>query len=145
MFEQILKKSAELKAKTDALRKEAAEMVKPLLMEFIKANPQVTAIKWTQYTPYFNDGDACVFRVQDPEFFFDGMDHDEDEGHGAWWLGREGCDVLPEKASQETRTACIALAKALGEINEALEELFGDHVQVIVTKDGVSVDEYEHD
>ncbi len=144
MFEQILAKSAELKAQMDILRKEAAAMVKPLLSEFIKSNPQVTSVKWTQYTPYFNDGESCVFRVGEPEFYFDGMDTD-DEGHSSWSLGNDQYGPTAEQASPATRKACKGLADALAKIEDALEELFGDHVQVIVTADGVEVDEYDHD
>lgn len=27
--------------------------------------PELESLKWTQYTPHFNDGDACVFGVHD--------------------------------------------------------------------------------
>lgn len=30
--------------------------------------PALKAIAWNQYTPYFNDGDECVFCVNDPAF-----------------------------------------------------------------------------
>lgn len=31
--------------------------------EFFETNPDIVALRWHQYTPYFNDGDACVFEV----------------------------------------------------------------------------------
>lgn len=145
MFEQIRAKSAALNEQIAALRKEAAEMVKPMLQEFIAANPQVKAITWSQYTPYFNDGDPCTFSVNEPYFFFGEEDPEEDEGHDAWSMGHAEYRPSLEVCSEETGAACSALAKELGQLDDALEELFGDHVKVIVTADGVSVDEYNHD
>lgn len=153
MFEAILAKTATMRAQMDALRKEAAEQVKPLLSEFVKSNPQVKAVKWTQYTPYFNDGDTCTFGINAPEFFFhdtagnDDEDEDDAEGYGAWNLKPERDQWSPsvEVCSPETAAACVKLAEALDGIEEALEECFGDHVKVIVTANGVEVDEYDHD
>lgn len=36
-------------------------------VEFFGKHPMAKAVVWTQYTPYFNDGDACVFRLNEPE------------------------------------------------------------------------------
>ena len=46
----------------------------------------VTALTWHQYTPYFNDGDACVFRVSgEDEFLTVPYVHEEHyELVGAW-------------------------------------------------------------
>lgn len=144
MFDQIISRASELKAQMDAMRKEAAGLAKPLLSKFVKDNPQVVSVKWTQYTPYFNDGDECVFRVHDPEFYFAGDDI-EDEGKSVWRLDHKDYGPTDEQASPETRAACKALAKSLGQMEDVLKELFGDHVEVIVTSDGVEVEEYSHD
>lgn len=145
MFEQIRAKTAALNEQIEALRKEAADQVKPLLQEFMKDNPQVKAIKWAQYTPYFNDGDPCNFGVSEFGFFFEGDDLDGSHYDGEMpWRGYEGWEKAPV-CSPETHGACIALAKELGSMDDVLETLFGDHVQVCVTADGVDVDEYDHD
>lgn len=39
------------------------EALRPLL-EAVLAHDEVEAIRWRQYTPYFNDGDECVFGVE---------------------------------------------------------------------------------
>lgn len=145
MFDQIRAKTAALNEQIAALQKEAAEMVKPMLSEFIKANPQVKAVSWSQYTPYFNDGDPCTFSVNEPYFFFGEDDPEEDEGHDTWSMNSKEYGPSPDVCSAETKAACSALAKELGGLDDALETLFGDHVKVIVTADGVSVDEYSHD
>ena len=43
----------------------------PIFQEFFKAFPEIKMIAWTQYTPYFNDGEACVFDIKDFEFILD--------------------------------------------------------------------------
>lgn len=39
----------------------------------VLSHEEVTGIAWTQYTPYFNDGDPCIFRASDPSFSFVGV------------------------------------------------------------------------
>lgn len=40
----------------------------------------VWGVRWAQYTPYFNDGDACVFSINDPRVLFsDPEDSDGEE------------------------------------------------------------------
>lgn len=34
-------------------------------LDALLAFPEVEAVRWEQYTPYFNDGDACEFRIYD--------------------------------------------------------------------------------
>lgn len=46
--------------------KYTAEEFAAALDEILKIFP---ALQWQQYTPYFNDGDACVFGVHDIWFF----------------------------------------------------------------------------
>lgn len=40
----------------------ASELLAAFAEQF-KANPSVKCMVWTQYTPYFNDGDPCTFRL----------------------------------------------------------------------------------
>lgn len=145
MFEQIRAKTAALNEQIVALQKEAASQIKPLLQEFVTANPQVKAIKWAQYTPHFNDGEPCVFGVSEFGFFFEGDDLDESHYEGELpWRGYEGWDKAGV-CSLETYEACKGLARELSSMEDALKTLFGDHVQVSVTADGVDVEEYDHD
>lgn len=66
--------TAQRKALAETVGQElVGEVVSPLL-----AFPGVTAVSWTQYTPYFNDGDPCEFSVNWPGIQF-GLDPDDDE------------------------------------------------------------------
>jgi hypothetical protein len=44
---------------------------------------RVKGIAWTQYTPYFNDGEPCEFRVGEPCFSIEGVETAEDEEYWA--------------------------------------------------------------
>jgi hypothetical protein len=60
-YQELKAKIAQAKAEMEATAKTAfADMAK----EFFTANPTVLAFGWTQYTPYWNDGDVCTFRAQ---------------------------------------------------------------------------------
>lgn len=41
---------------------------KDIFKTFFRDFPEIIAVGWNQYTPYFNDGDTCVFGVHD--FYF---------------------------------------------------------------------------
>lgn len=61
-------KYSELRSKIVAARKQMEETAKGLFNEMaddlFKENSALESFSWTQYTPYFNDGDECVFRCQ---------------------------------------------------------------------------------
>jgi hypothetical protein len=153
-FEQIRTRSATIQAQIKVLQAEAADQLKPLLQQFIVDNPAVEAVRWVQYTPYFNDGDACTFRACEPCFkLVGGEESDGDREDG--FLDLPGPvdyrernyyeDFVKACPDHNVYLACKSLEKELGGLDDALQQLFGDHVQVTVTATGVEVDEYEHD
>jgi hypothetical protein len=52
--------------------------------QFFKDFPEILSVYWTQYTPYFMDGDACEFGVNDVFFTIDGEVLVEDEGERSY-------------------------------------------------------------
>ena len=120
--------------------------------------PTLVAFHWTQYTPYFNDGDACVFGVNDYlSYIFegDGTVYDLNDGYGYinWYEVKysEICVNIQdytrkEMVSDPNRPAIEAVSEFFRIFDEDdFLDIFGDHVQVTVTKDGTQADEYEHD
>ena len=64
MIEQVMS----LKSRYDKMVKGFKEEdFKGWFTEFFALYPMVTTIRWTQFTPYFNDGEPCVFSVNEPE------------------------------------------------------------------------------
>ena len=135
---------------TKQLETEAVAILRPLLEGFLKDHPSIESLKWTQYTPYFNDGDTCEFHVHD--LYVKPVGGDEDAGDyedGYVYVPSPEYYTDSELAergfTRESATAFRALDSALSANEEACLAAFGDHVQVIVTRDGIEVEEYSHD
>ncbi len=112
----------------------------------------IKSFSWTQYTPYFNDGDACVFSVYNDYPAING--HDEYEGPDApkYLYGEALAALSPEERAEYDRAQeeYRAPYKRVAEFLRSWEEedflfMFGDHVEVTVTKDSIEVDDYSHD
>jgi hypothetical protein len=52
----------------EKFKKEGEAQLADAFASFLKDNPGIQGFRWTQYTPYFNDGDACNFSVHDVYF-----------------------------------------------------------------------------
>lgn len=136
---------ATIKAAKDEAAKHVKEAVKESVKAVFASDELVRAVRWRQYTPYFNDGDACVFSVHgvEAQTADEGGDYDDgfwesySFGHG----GKYDTPDLPH-----VKAALGEMEAKLNEWTEMLETAFGDHAQVVITRDGeVTIDEYEHD
>lgn len=45
----------------ESLRDEGKRILRDAICAFLAVHPEVQGIRWAQYTPYWNDGDACEF------------------------------------------------------------------------------------
>lgn len=138
--------------------KQREQITKERFAELVKAlldDQNVTEFGWQQYTPYFNDGDTCVFgasglwvrTVADAEvedkYQLEMWSHPTLSGQR--WEGER--KVVYDVQMPETATAAQELDRAIdgGEADVVLLDLFGDHATVTVTRDGINVEFYEHD
>ncbi len=124
------------KARIKELRKqietEAKEFFKTESKALFSQFDELKSFSWTQYTPYFNDGQECTFSSNHnyPEINDRGEDDDGEE---------KETPAVSEKCDK-------AIEDFLGNFDdEDMEVMFGDHVKVTVTRKGVSTDEYSHD
>lgn len=143
------------------------------IMQAVLDDPTIVAFGWLQYTPYFNDGDPCVFSAhslwvqtdQDhqktSEFYHDPYEFQqwrEEEltvGYSHPTLGKRGSERVDGRwidkgyiGSDKARyDRCVALAHAIerGAFHDVLLENFGDHATITVKKTGITVEEYSHD
>ena len=80
-FDKITSKIAEKNAELESLKKKYMQELQDEFNEIIKLFfeecPKVQAVVWAQYTPYFNDGDECIFSVNEPYFVVEGFDSNE--------------------------------------------------------------------
>lgn len=141
------------KALVEELRKDFPSLIKPLLEQ----SQLIESISWTQYTPYFNDGDECTFSSHAADFGINGhsfIDGSDDSEHGNFW-DKEVYDYSDRNYRKIPNSKYIphegeimnGLSDILSEIpDEFYKDLFGDHVEVTIFKDGtIDVSEYNHD
>lgn len=139
-IEEYLAKKAELEA---YVSDEGKNILRDFFLNFFKQNPEIPAVRWTQYTPYFNDGEPCVFGVQEPSYKLSlGLpDEDHDEFKDSWQFRKQSPNLYKRLGKFEADFSSL---------ESLFENVFGDSVKVTASlgKDGVvsfEVDEYEHD
>jgi len=117
------------------------------------AIPGVVSYKWTQYTPYWMDGEPCEFwTLTDYNAGVKLTFGDEDggeQGDGFYTsYNLRYKDFINEHAvTDELKKALEAVeAKVNSQRNYVwLKDTFGDHASVIATFEGFEVEYYEHD
>jgi len=123
-------------------------------LDAILALPDVESVRWTQYTPYFNDGEPCIFGINDAYVKLVGNeplgDDDDDEGfiEDGSMLDYDRGDYGNRPAKPEFATlypVFKALADNMSHFEDFLRESFGDHARVTATTAGFAVEFYEHD
>ncbi|MGZ4850513.1 MAG: hypothetical protein ACXV2C_03930 [Candidatus Bathyarchaeia archaeon] len=126
--------------------KKAATALKKAFTEFFNSNPRVGQIYWCQYSPYFNDGEECVFGVHEmyanvgEEPYEFGREYEIEESEGT--ISSYGEMPGFEEESKNFKNFCSTINRLPDEV---FELTFGNHCQVIATRGGFTVEEYEHD
>lgn len=136
-----------LLAEIENLRKQATNAGKTYFTErsqdIFEQFPEIASFAWTQYTPYWCDGDVCEFGVND---YFDvtTVDGDEWEDVSTHYQHPENSPYYrPKTREDEVGDALSAMVSSVDE--ETMKEMFGDHVKVTVSREGIEVEEYEHE
>lgn len=136
----------ELDEKMNQLREQFKQDFSVIVNDFFAAVPRIKSLTWTQYTPYFNDGDTCTFRMHDIYFATD-----ENEDFESY---REDCEgdnfssdsySLKDYMDKEEVALCLKLENVIQSNEELMQEIYGDHVIVVVTANGAETQEYDHD
>lgn len=105
--------------------------------------PKLETFSWTAYTPYFNDGDECIFSANTSS---DAIWINEEE----FW---ETHDYDHQTHQYTPKPGFEDLSPMFGPVSDFLQqfeddimlELFGDHVKVTVDSQGASCESYSHD
>ena len=135
--EYFIQKKKEIEEFRQKMRDEGKQFFGEISKEIFDAHPTLAEFSWTQYTPYFNDGDPCTFSAhhESPSMVVDGEDNEDDDG---WYSDKD-----------ESPRANIwrSVSNSLKQFSdEDMEMLFGDHCRVTVKRGGdVEVEEYSHD
>lgn len=90
-----------MKELEEKIKKQGQIMFFEVAKEIFDKYPTVRAFSWNQYTPYFNDGDECVFSVNSNDIrIIDNFEKDdsekseeddyiEDDSINCWYIKRE--------------------------------------------------------
>ena len=129
----------DIMAKKKAFEAELSEFGKTALSKEFKkafaAHPDLKAIQWRQYTPYFNDGDPCRFHTHDFDMKF--ADTPEDAGDNE--------DGFESTYGDRYESPAAKAVSAVGRIDdEVYLAVFGDHCRVTATRTGFEVEGYDH-
>lgn len=133
-LEEFKQKQAALKAQQDALSENVKDLIIAGSQQFFEQNPHVKSYSWKQYTPYFNDGDVCEFSAHIDYLTI--------------MAEKDGVSVLLEETMDydEFNTLQEPLVTMLSSFDaDSLKNLFGDHAEVTVTREGIEVDECHHE
>ena len=141
-FEDLKREMEVLMAQMEA---RGREVFKEGTEEIFAENPDLVSFRWTQYTPYFNDGEPCYFGVNDylDVKFADGTLLEDWDTSSQKYATEYESDYDGTEEQMSTATAAAELVSSIPE--EVLEKIFGDHAEVTVYRDRIEVEEYEHD
>lgn len=165
IFNSIKEKQLEIE---EMMKTQGREALIGYYSEFFDSHPEVEAIRWVQYTPYFNDGDACTFNIYEPELRLndgtekeDGEDLEDDGdvysyGESKNWFSQYDfyewdpeTQHLPYRDRKQIKKPLydplIRLYKDMQTNQKVFEMVFGDHSQITATREGFEVEEYHHD
>lgn len=145
----VMQKFEFAKNKLELAREECKTLMKDAFdagcRELFQEHEVLRGFSWTQYTPYFNDGDECVFSVHTdyPNIWFGEFD-DEELYEGDYEFSRWDARENPDKPESKAGLAVIEFLQTFDD--DLLKDAFGDHVEITVTRDGgIIVDDCEHD
>lgn len=132
-------------------------------LDVLLATPGVEAVRWNQYTPYFNDGEVCVFHIYGALVRIAGDGEQEGEYGNGFRSTYDLYDYdLSAGGSYETRRVFNPIAgfdsrvihEAIIEFEGVLENgrhyvvlntKFGDPAEVTATPEGFNVEFHDHE
>lgn len=146
-----------------ALKEKVRQTFGDVTKEFFDENPEVHSIHWTQYTDHFNDGDPCHFHVNEINFFstLAAEEHEVDSAgtynanhfyKSDWYDDEtdEAYDKLVDKHGLDRVTQVYKNTEEMERIingipDDVMRSMFDDGVHVVITREGVTINEFEHD
>ena len=149
----------EFKSTMESFREEMKvkfnDIFKKVFKQYFDKYPHIEMITWAQYTPYFNDGEECIFGVGDPYAVTKkGYEDPENEGFAGydWENAEDSVDYFATWSGPKDNNEYCPEAKDLRKIgqflsdgSEWLKAGLGDHIAVKVFRDKIETQEYEHD
>ena len=156
-LEAKLARFAETQAELKKTEKALVDDVVSVLKEIITTSDYISAARWQQYTPGFNDGDPCEFSVRELQVKFsdslmaefNNEENEEEEFVDEYQMKRfleKHMDVLNHEQLGILEGQLEALNKlhgTLSNMESALETRFGNNIQITLTKKGIETEDYD--
>ncbi len=155
---EIKEKQAEIKRLQKELQDKSTEIFLSSFKKLFEETPKLKSFAWTQYTPYFNDGDTCYFSSNTDYLIINGEDIEEASWANekkviSWGTWNREKRVYEGRIEQDNPDYDKELSETVDKVKKFLslfddnfyQNQFGDHVMVTVTEDGFSTEDYEHE
>lgn len=149
---------AEFEHHNSVLRQRMQDSFKDVIKNVFDRCPDLQRIVWSQYSPYFNDGEECVFSVYPPTFTnYKNSDEDlhliwgsldgDDLDDGVWAYGKNCYHDLEKNTPEEYKDIFNEVSEAMQRdaMEDVMRAMFGNHVYVVATREGFTVEDYSHD
>ena len=131
-----------IKAKEDEYKNFGKQLFKDYIKEYFKTYPEIQAVVFAAYTPYFNDGDTCEYSINDPVYVLEGFDPQ----NLLRYYDYEYNDSIKSAVYNDINYKNYEeFNKFMQQNTELLKGIFGDHVCVYITPEEIITEEYEHD
>lgn len=161
-YQEKLKTLREKNSELFKIKSEIIDISSDIFEDFYKhifdKYPTLESFGWSQYTPYFNDGDTCIFSANTDYLNINGEYVDESNWSqktkvidwGTWNSQLRKYEGRVEEDNDDydpiLSDATTEIIDFLGQFdNDFYLSKFGDHAEVTVTKDGVDISDYDHD
>lgn len=132
----------QIKAFKNKIHAEGKALLEESFKDIFVKHPEIEYITWTQYAPYFNDGEPCEFSVHEPYVKLKGKVY---EGHRYW-------DLDSNYSFRDTKPDLYKDLDKLYDAFQACEDVmraaFGDDSQVKVygfPDFRIETEHYDHD
>lgn len=158
MLEELKKMNEELEAIRLQHLEKSKEIFGVITKNLFEKHSKLKSFSWTQYTPYFNDGDTCEFSAhtsdplinEDEESDGNEFENEFEAEYGEYDKTTNSYpnkkQILNPKYDKDLSLALDDVTEFLENIDEDnLKQMFGDHAKIIITAGGVEVEEYDHD
>lgn len=161
-YQEKLKSLRQKNSELSKLKSEILNISSDIFEDFYKyifdKYPTLESFGWTQYTPYFNDGETCVFYANTD--YISVNDEYVDDAKWAsevnvlnWGNWNRELKLYEDRVEEPNPNYDPVLTEASNEITNFLGNFdndfylskFGDHASITVSKDGVDISDYDHD
>lgn len=158
IFKEIKEKRKAIAKMQNDLQKESEDLFDSFFKKIFEETPELERISWVQYTPYFNDGSACIFSANTDYLDINGDCEDEadwisEKNIISWGKFNPTTKIYEGRIEQDNPKYNKKLSDKVSEIKDFLslfddefyQKKFGDHTRVTLSTNGTLTEEYEHD